>query len=335
MRRILLVLAAAAALWAAWWPLEAWRSVRATEAWLEARRAAGWQAEWAAVEVSGFPLSYARRIVAPRLADPGTGWAWRAPDLVLARARHPALAQPGQVVSFPPEHEVRSPRQRLTISGGPLQAELLLEGAEARLGGATLEAQALGVLSDAGWRMALGRARMTARAAPSAPREVQMSLTAADLALPAETGEALRRADLAPRTIERLEAQAEVRFDRPWDLAALEERRPQPREIDLREAALRWGALELRVAGQLTVGPEGTPEGDLLVKATNWRDILAAARTTGALPEGLADAAEGALELVSRLAGSPRTLDIPLVFANGRVRIGPVPIGPAPSLALP
>jgi hypothetical protein len=73
----------------------------------------------------------------------------------------------------------------------------------------------------------------------------------------------------------------------------------------------------------------------LLVKATNWREILAAARTAEALPAGVAAAAERALELVSRLAGSPRTLDIPLVFREGRARLGPVPIGPAPRLALP
>jgi hypothetical protein len=335
MRRILLALAAAAALWALWWPLIAWRSTATTEAWLEARRDAGWQAEWDTVSVSGFPLAYVRRIGAPALADPGTGWAWRAEEVTLARARHPALAQPGLVVSFPAEQEVRTPWQRLTVTGAPLQAELMLEGAEARLGGATLEARALEIASDAGWRMALASGRLTALAAEAAPEVVTLTLSAADLALPQGTARALRGADLAPDTMQRLEAEAEVTFDRAWDLRALEERRPQPRRIVVEDAALRWGALELRVAGTLEVGPEGSPKGKLLVKATNWRDILAAARLTGALPEGIADALEGALGLASRLAGSPRTLDLPLVFADGRTRLGPVPVGPAPRLTLP
>jgi len=135
--------------------------------------------------------------------------------------------------------------------------------------------------------------------------------------------------------VERLEAEIEATFDRPWTIAALEDRRPQPRRIVVEDAALRWGALDLRVAGTLDVATDGTPEGELLVKATNWREILAAARTAGALPEGLAEAAERALELVSRLAGSPDTLDVPLVFSDGRTRLGPVPIGRAPSLTLP
>jgi hypothetical protein len=126
-----------------------------------------------------------------------------------------------------------------------------------------------------------------------------------------------------------------VRFDRPWSLAALEDARPQPRHLDITEAALRWGRLELRVAGALAIDAEGEPEGELLLKATNWRALLDAARAAGALSDRLAGAVEGALALASRLAGSPETLDIPLRFASGRMRLGPVPIGPAPTLRLP
>jgi hypothetical protein len=335
MRRVLLVLAAAVALWAAWWPLAAWRSVSATEGWLEARRDAGWQAEWADVEIRGFPLSYVRTILAPELADPDTGWAWRAPDITLARARHPELAQPGLVVQFPPEQEVRTPEQRLTVAGGLLQAEMRLDGPEAQLEGATLTAQALGVTSDAGWQASLAAGRLTAIASAAVPGVMTVTLSGEGLALPSETAERLRRADLAPGTVERIQGEAEVTFDRAWDIAALEETRPQPRRIVIKNAALRWGALDLRVAGTLDVGEGGVPDGELLVKATNWREILAAARATGTLPDGVADAAEGALELVSRLAGSPRTLDIPLVFRDGRTRLGPVPVGPTPLLSLP
>ncbi len=335
MRRILLVIAAAAALWALWWPLAAWRGVAATEDWLGARREADWQAEWRDVEIRGFPLSYVRTIVAPRLADPAAGWAWSAPEVTLARARHPALAQPGLVVQFPPEQTLRTPRQQLTVTSGLLQAEMRLEGADKRLGGASIEAQALGLASDAGWRMSLASARLTALAAEAAPEVVTLTLTAADLALPADTVAALREADLAPGPIERLEAEIEATFDRSWDISTLEEGRPQPRRIVVKSSELRWGALDLRVAGTLDIAPDGIAEGELLVKATNWREILAAARAAGALPEGVADTAERALDLVSRLAGSPDTIDVPLVFSDGRARLGPVPIGRAPSLALP
>lgn len=334
MTRILVILAAIALAWAAWWPLAAWIETRATTQWLEARRDAGWQADWAEVEVTGFPLTYVRRIAAPALADPGTGWAWRADALTLARPRHPQLSEPGLTVSWPPEQEVQTPWQRLAIASGVLRADLHLAGDADRLESGVLDVSALEIASDADWRMTLASARLSALAAEAAPEIVTLTLSAADLAPPARIARALSDADLAPDAIERLQAEAEVTFDRPWDRTALEEARPQPRRVVVKDAALRWGALELRVAGTLDVADDGMPEGELLVKATNWRELLAAARASGALPEGLAGAAEGALELASRLAGSPRTLDIPLGFSGGRTRLGPVPLGPAPVLRL-
>ena len=110
--------------------------------------------------------------------------------------------------------------------------------------------------------------------------------------------------------------------------------RPQPRKINLRLAEARWGQLELQAAGEVTVDAAGIPEGEITIKARNWRDILKLAVETGAIPEGFAGSLEDGLSLMSQLAGNPKTLDIPLGLRGGRVLFGPVPIGPAPRLVL-
>ncbi|MEL6647716.1 MAG: DUF2125 domain-containing protein, partial [Pseudomonadota bacterium] len=76
------------------------------------------------------------------------------------------------------------------------------------------------------------------------------------------------------------------------------------------------------------------PEGEIVVKARNWRDILQMAVSSGTLNQSFADTLESGLSLISQMAGNPETLDIPLNFSGGRVRIGPVPLGPAPVLQL-
>lgn len=332
MKRAAALILLLAGLWAGWWPVAAHLEARATERWLEARRAEGWQAEWSAIDVSGFPLAYRRVIRDPALADPETGWAWRADRVTLARPRHPELTQPGLEVILPPEQSLQSPRQRISIAAGTMAATLVVKGPEDRLARGEIRLAELQARSDADWAARLDEGRLEAVADTEAPEVVDLKLTAAGLALPAG---GLRPALAGEEAVERLQAEARVRFDRPWSLAALEEARPQPRHLDITEAALRWGRLELRVAGALAIDAEGVPEGELLLKATNWRALLEAARVTGALSEGLAGALEGALTLASRLAGSPETLDIPLRFASGRMRLGPVPIGPAPTLRLP
>jgi hypothetical protein len=73
----------------------------------------------------------------------------------------------------------------------------------------------------------------------------------------------------------------------------------------------------------------------VLVKATNWREILDLLRDSGVLAETLANGVESALTLLTGLAGSSRTLDIPVTFQGDRTRIGPLPIAPAPVIRLP
>ena len=86
--------------------------------------------------------------------------------------------------------------------------------------------------------------------------------------------------------------------------------------------------------GEVTVDAQGYPEGEVTVKARNWRDILRMAVASGTLPDAFAGTLEDGLGLISQMSGNPKTLDIPLNFRNGKVRLGPVPLGDAPVLRL-
>lgn len=335
MARIFAGLLAVIAGWLLWWPVAAWREDEATRAWLDARRAEGWQAEAMDVAVSGFPLAYNRDIRGIALADPSTGWAWQADAVSLARPRHPQISEPGFVLTLPQTQEIQTPERRLTIASERLVATLVPGPEGEVLASAEVEMSNVDVASGDDWRAALASGTLTATADPNDPERVDLVLTASRLVPPATMARALSNADLAPREIERLQFEAEVTFDRPWRVAALEGPRPQPLRIALGGSGLRWGELTLRIGGTLEVDAAGRPEGELLLKATNWRDLLAAAVASGAVPEGLSGGLEAALELASRLAGSPATLDIPVTFSGGRVRIGPVPVGRAPVLRLP
>lgn len=335
MGRVLAALAAIVALWAGWWWIAASQEAAATRGWFEERRAAGWLAELDDVAVTGFPLSYRTRISAPALADPGSGWAWEADWLDRSRPRHPQLTPGGITVIWPEAQTLRTPTTRIALTSDVLEATVHLQGAESRIARADLTLQGLVAETDADGRVTLDAGTLTAVADPERPEVVALTVNAEGWTPPAPLLAALSDVDIAPDTIGRLRIEATAAFDIPWTTAALEQRRPQPEWIDISNAGLSWGALDLRIAGQVQVGEDGEVEGELLLKATNWRDMLAAGQASGALSEGVARAMERALELASRLAGSSQTLDIPLSFDGGRTRLGPVPLGPAPRLVLP
>ncbi|MEL6209585.1 MAG: DUF2125 domain-containing protein, partial [Pseudomonadota bacterium] len=108
-----------------------------------------------------------------------------------------------------------------------------------------------------------------------------------------------------------------------------------PVSIEIREIRAIWGELDLAIAGDLRLDDRGRAEGEVLVKARAWQDLVAFAEETGLLPGSVADTVEGALTVVAGLAGRSDTLDVPLTFRRGRMFLGPVAIGEAPTLRLP
>jgi hypothetical protein len=319
--------------WSGWWAWQAWQAHRDTVAWLEARRAAGWQADWGEVRVRGFPNRVDRTITDLALADPRTGWAWEAPFLQILGLSY---GRNHLIVVWPPEQSLATPRQKIAVTGERLRASLRFRPGPARdLAEATAVLSGLALGSDAGWRVETEETRLALRPTAGRAGAWDLGLEALGLRPPARLARVLAEEGLAPERLETLSADLSVTLDRPLDRRALEERRPQPVAVEIRRIRAVWGRLDLQVAGDLVADSAGLAEGEIVVKARNWREILALAVSAGLVPERLAGPLEGALEVVSGLAGRPETLDVPVRFRGGRALVGPVPVGPAPALRLP
>jgi hypothetical protein len=132
-----------------------------------------------------------------------------------------------------------------------------------------------------------------------------VSFAARDLTPPLPRARQLDPGGLLPETIETLDYTAEMEFDRPWDIRAIEDRRPQITALDLRELNAVWGGLILRAAGDITVDEAGVPEGALAIRAENWREMVAMAVRAGLIPEQMQGTFEGLLGVVAGLSGDP------------------------------
>ncbi len=332
MIRVLKIAVALAVLWSLWW-LAAGYGVRTGIAnWFAEQRDRGWQAEYGQLQTSGYPSAHHTRLEQPTLADPNTGVAWRADWLDLSS---PA-ARPGQQTVLFPDTDQRLSYfdQTFQLNAAAMRADLHVSPS------ASFQVQTM-TLSSADWII-------------TGPKGPLLSGECANLSMTqAETPEtytlqgqidALQLLDAGHEVIpvaqalstqaDALSLDATIRFSRPWDLTAISQARPQPRMIKLSLAQMKWGNLELLAAGQLDIDPQGTPTGALTIKAENWRDMLAIATKTGALPNELAKPLEQVLTLLARTGGNPQALDIKLTFRNGRMYSGLLPLGPAPRLLL-
>lgn len=334
MRKLLILILLAAAGWSGYWFVGSSGVKSGFESWFETRRAEGWVAEYADLSVSGFPNRIDTRFTGLELADPDTGLAWEAPKFEIAALSY----KPNHVIAiWPPEQRLATPFEKFSVRSADMRASLVLEAnTDLTLARTVMTAQNLEIIpsGEAGvteiGALTLAAEKVPADEAPS----YRLGLTADGFAPSLPWRQHIDPGDTLPETLEALNADIAVTFDKPWDRHAIEDARPQPIRIKVKLAKAHWGQLELQAAGEVTVNEAGVPEGTLTLKARNWREILQLSVKAGALPEGLAKTLEDGLSLISQLAGNPKTLDIPLDFRNDRVMLGPIPLGPAPVLRL-
>jgi len=330
LKRLLIVILLVAAGWAGYWFIGAHGLKSAFENWFEARREEGWQAEYADLSVRGFPNRFDTTFTDLAIADPSTGWVWEAPFFQFLALSY----KPNSVIAvFPPDSTIATPDGKLALTTSDTKASLTL-GPSARL--PLQRAQLVGndLKIEGEEAVSVDSLRIAAELLPGAESDYHLGFLTEGLSLPAPMIDRLAKRVALPDTVDKLHVDADVAFDAPWDLDAIEQQRPQPTHIRLRLAEAEWGELKLSATGELEVDENGMPTGAISFKAENWREMLDLAVAASALPEGVATSAEKALGLLAKLSGRPDTLNAKLEFHDGGVYLGPVPLGDAPVLRL-
>lgn len=320
-------------LWSGYWYVAGMSLRNGISDWFDARQSEGWQAEYAELGTSGYPLRHINLLTYPALADPATGAAWSADWLSFDSPAIWPGHQTLRVADTPQRFSYFD--QTVTVTMQEAQADLRLHP------GLALEVETLALVSGP-WRvedvegpvMQASSLTLSAVQGVENPALYRLVADATDFSPGAGLRDKLQRAASLPRDFSAARVEMTVTFDRPWDRSALEQSRPQPRRIDLALAELEWGALRLFATGSVTVDAQGVPEGEIAVKAENWQDMLAMAEASDAVPEQAVGAIRQVLELLAGVSGNPTALDATLTLRGGMMRLGPLPIGPAPRILL-
>lgn len=317
--------------YSAYWWVGSTAQEAGLKAWLDERRSAGWVADYKSLNVRGYPSRFDTHVSDLRLADPASEWAWSAPEFRILALSY----QPNHVIAvWPPEQRVSSPDETITVRSEDMRASVRFEpSTNLALAALTMDMKDVTLSSTADWTAAMQSAKFATR--QSVKPFAHDVFFQADTVKPARVLRAVVDPDgRLPDVFETMRVDATLGFDAPWDRRAVEGRKPELTEIEIKDFSARWGELEFEAKGQVTVDRAGLPTGEISVRAKNWKEMLALGVSAGAIPQELAGTLESGLGLIARLSGNPDTLDAPLSFANGRVSLGPVPIGRAPVLRI-
>ncbi len=331
MRVLLAIVVAAVGAYFAWWWVAAGIFERGVTNWLAGRADAGWVAEAEDITVTGFPNRLDMIVNGLDLASPEGGWAWSAGEFQILtlpyRPNHIIAVLPGEQVLSTPYDTSRFQAEVLrgSVVFEPNTA-LALDRSSFEIGGMT-------IAGDAGWEAGIAKANFATRQAEgenARPFAHDVVFTAEDVALPQHWTAGLTGVDLLPRAIEGLRLDLTLDYDRPWDRPAIEDGNPILQGVRVRDASISWGELNLRGQGRLTTDDRGFAEGRIDLRARNWRGMLDIAERSGLIGSGLAGTLRSGLDLVARLSGDRNSLNLPLDFEDGRMRLGPITLGDAP-----
>jgi hypothetical protein len=332
MRTLLAIVILAALGWSGFWWWQASVRDRALTSWLAERSADGWVAQAEDIRVTGFPSRVDAVVTNLDLADPEAGWSWAADEFRIMSLSY----KPNHViVAFPGKQTFATPYQSVHAVSDQLRGSVVFRPTpRLELDRTTFEIGNMRLSGDAGWQAEIGEAILATRqAADGTPFAHDVAFNAENLLLPEGLTAGLGDRVALPAEIGPVALDMTLGFDRPWDRPALEGENPALEEVVIRDLSLTWGKLDLRGRGTLAVDAQGFAEGRLELRARNWRDMLDLAVSAGALDRTLAGAVRGGLDLLARFGGDGDSLNVPLDFEDGKTRLGPIVIGPAPQLA--
>lgn len=255
----------------------------------------------------------------------------------------------------PAEGRLDLPPQILLDAGrGPMA--LGLQDADARLrlsllGGLTLDSAALNAgaltLEDAALAQGLLLDADSASPGPGAPQDTE---AAYDLTISLDGFDPRQLApELPVPGLVGLAAQAQLWLDRAPGPRTLDpQSRPVLLGLRLDQADLTVGALSARIMGHLQADPQGRAQGQLVLYTPDAEALLQLAADAGWFPEKAVRLASRMLVTLGRApiaeAGANQSmrfpepakgeLRLPLTLSDGRMRLGPIPLGPAPIFAL-
>lgn len=319
MKRLILVVVLAASAWASWWFWSAQTVKGDIEAWFDAREADGWVASYSDLAVRGFPNRLDVTISDIALANPNTNALWEADFIQIFALTY---KRDHKIVIFPEVQTVTAAGKTYEITSDGLRASLVFtdEGIIDRL---NAEADVLN------WH---GVAIANAKAALLRQDEklYQFGFVADSIAR-AEG----KLTPLAEGRVDNTQINTVITFDKDWTASALQDGRPQPEHIDVSLMSYKLAALDLDLAGDLTIAPTGRASGKLTLRAVNWQSALEQARLDQHLPGSITEKLVQGLSIVAGLKGRTDTLDLPLTLQNGQMSLGLIPLGPAPLFQMP
>jgi len=338
MRKLLFLLILGTVIWSGYWFVGSSAVRQGAERWFADQSARGMTAERTDLSVAGFPNRFDLTVEGLKLADPQTGTGWQAPFAqVFAMTWKPWHI----IAALPPTQVVTLADQDIALASVGMRASLRTKPAsDLPLAAVIVESGAFTATSTKGWTMGAAQAVASINAdeeiegAGDAPNAYVIALDIADLAPDPATMARLTVGSGLPATVSIIRTLATATLTAPLDRRA-GEARPNLAALALTETLITWGDLSVTASGTIAPDADGFAAGRIEISVANWERLVPVLVASGVVKPELSQTVQNMLGALALDSGDPAVLIVPLVLSDGRMSLGPLPLGPAPLLTPP
>ncbi len=326
MRAILWIVLALGVLWGGYWFVGSTAVERSVRQWFDAQSAQGMTATQEGIAVAGFPNRFDLTVTKPHLADPLTGWGWQAP---FAQVFSMTWKPWHLIAALPQDQEIDAPDQKVSLHSSRLIASVrFAPSTDLALEEAVIEGHDVLAKSDHGWQLAASSLVFALERDATRANAQRLGLDVANLTPDLKLAQSVP--ELGP-TISVIHLDATLLLTAPLDRHVAE----TPLALNtllVTDFHLNWGDLKISASGQVDRAPDGFASGKIDFRIENWRTIPALIVALGLVEPGMGDTLTRGIAELAKSGSDPNVLNLPLNFAEGRMNLGPIPLGPAPML---
>jgi hypothetical protein len=325
MRALLWITTALMLLWSGYWFAGKAAGERGFAAFLQEAPARGLDVSQSGYDIAGFPNRFDLTVNSPVVTDQASRITWEAPFVQVLTLSY----KPWHVIAaFAPEQIIRTPAEDISLQSQKLQASVVVAPTSSlSLDRSTFVGNEMRLESSLGWTLAADQIRLATRLDETRSNAHVIGLEM--LGLTPDPALSSRVPELPPQlAVVRLDAT--VGLSSPLDRFAAQ-LRPEVTTLSLREGLVAWGDMTIFASGDLAVVND-MPEGRITIRVTGWRSLVSLATGLGLVKPEVAPTALGMMQALATSSGDENVLEMPLVFTDGRMMLGPLPLGPAPRL---
>jgi hypothetical protein len=329
MRKLIWIISVIFALWSGYWVIGAYKTEKTLLETLEKYKTLGWAIDFSKLKVRGFPNRFDTTIENLNIISPEDNIGWSTPYFQILSLSY----KPNHLIAiWPKEHELKIANNILSIRNKKMQSSLIFKDLLfSEIDRIVLTTEDLQLLSSEKVILNTNALNIALRQDQLFDDAYEIGVSVKNFFLPSFTNVHSDTLNITPLT---LGLSVKIHLSKKTNFSANSYQGLRLTEININQADLSSNLFAVMLKGNIDINQTGTPSGRIDIQIENLRELMLQAININLLASYDLDEIIKGLNFISKLSGDPKSLEFSIKIQEGKMFIGPIPVGQIPNIIL-